>query len=91
MCYKDSLSGIVGSVSSYINTQDGAFSVFGRFFFLMQLSSFFFHPVNKGETEGYVELTAEEIAVKRSLHFSFCSAVFFFFLYCQCYWPLAGI
>lgn len=49
---------------------------------------FFFHSlsVNKGEMEGYVELTAEEIAVKRSLHFSFSPSVFFL-----CYWPLVGI
>ena len=45
--------------------------------------------VNKGETEGYRKLTAKEIAVKRSLHFSFSLTVFF--LYCQCYWPLVGI
>lgn len=45
----------------------------GRFFFLMQLYGVFFHTLslNKGETEGYEKLTAEEIAVKRSLHFSF--------------------
>lgn len=73
-----------------IYTQEGAFSVVGRFFFLMQLYSFFHSlSLTKGETEGYVKLTAEEIAVKRSLHFSFSLTVFF--LYCQCYWPLAGI
>lgn len=40
---------------------------------------FFFHSLslNKGETEGYAKLTAEEIAVKRSLHFSFSPTVFF--------------
>lgn len=50
----------------------------GGFFFLMQLHSFFFHSlsVNKGEMEGYAKLTAKEIAVKRSLHFSFSPAVF---------------
>lgn len=76
MCYKDSLSGIVGSVSSYTYTRWSVFCV-GKIFLLNAVMQFFFHPVNKGETEGYVELTAEEIAVKRSLHFSFCSAVFF--------------
>lgn len=91
--YKDLLSGITGFMSSY--TQDQAFSVVGRFFFLMRLYGVFFSffhnlSVNEGETEGYVKLTAKEIAVKRSLHFSFSLTVFFS-LYCQCYWPLVGI
>lgn len=66
-------------VHELIYTQDRAFSVVGAFFFLMQLYSFFHSlSVNKGEMEGYVKLTAEEIAVKRSLHFSFSPTVFFF-------------
>lgn len=65
-------------VHELIYTQDRVFSVLGRFFFLMQLCSFFHSlSLNKGETEGYVKLTAEEIAVKRSLHFSFSPTVFF--------------
>lgn len=51
----------------------------GRFFFLMHPYSFFFFnslSLNKGETVVYVKLTAEEIAVKRSLHFSFSLTVF---------------
>lgn len=84
MYNKDFLSGIIGFMSS--------FSVAGRFFILMQLySCCFFHSLslNKGETESYVKLTAEEIAVKRSVHFSFSPTVFS--LYWQCYWPLVGI
>lgn len=66
-------------VRELICTQDGAFSAVGRFFFLMQAYRGFFHSLslNKGETEGYAKLTAEEIAVKRSLHFSFSPTVFF--------------
>lgn len=33
-------------------------------------------PLNEGETEGYVKLTAEEIAVKRSQHFFFLPECF---------------
>lgn len=67
-------------VRELIYTQDGAFSVVRRFFFLMNPYSFVFFnslSLNKGETVVYVKLTAEEIAVKRSLHFSFSLTVFF--------------
>lgn len=41
---------------------------------------FLFSPprpsLNEGETEGYVKLTAEEIAVKRSQHFFFLPECF---------------
>lgn len=53
----------------------------------------FFPPdssLSMGETEGYVKLTAEEIAVKGSQHFSF-SLPLFFPLHRQCCWPLVGI
>lgn len=78
-------------VHELIYTQDRAASVVGRFFFLMQLYRVFFHSlsVNKGETEGYVKLTAEEIAVKRFTFFFLPGC--FFPVYCQCYWPLVGI
>lgn len=58
----------------------------------MQLYSFLLHSlsVDKGEMEGYIKLIAEEIAVKRSLHF-FSSMTVFFVPYCQCYWPLVVI
>lgn len=52
-----------------------------RVFFIMQTYRFFLFryvlcffstvSLNMGEAEGYVKLTAMEIAVKRSLHFSF--------------------
>lgn len=78
-----------------IYAQDWVFSVVRTFLFLMQLYSFFFHSlsVDKGEMEGYMKLIAEEIAVKRSLHFFFLHDFFFFFFfpYYQCYWPLVGI
>lgn len=77
--FKDFLSGIIEFVSSYIYTRWSLFCG-GRFFFLMQLYSFFHtRALNRGETEGYV-LTAKEIAVKRSLHLSFSPTIFFFFL-----------
>lgn len=53
-----------------------------RIFFLFTRSGglvFFFFPrppLNEGETEGYVKLTAEEIAVKRSQHFFFLPECF---------------
>lgn len=80
------------SQAALIYTKVGVFSVVGRFFFLMPLYSSFFHsvPLNKGETEGYVKLAAEKIAVKRSLHFS-SSLTILSPLYCHSYWPLAGI
>lgn len=64
-----------------VNTQDRAFSC-GRKIFLFNTVFFFFLTVlsvNEGETEGYVKLTAEEIAVKRSLRFSFSPTAVCFF------------
>lgn len=39
--------------------------------------------------QGYVELTADQIALKRSLHFSLPAT--YFSLYRRCYWPLVDI
>lgn len=55
-----------------------------RFFSLNVAEGFFFFflprlPLNKGETQGYAKLTAEEIAVKRSQHFFFLLPRLFFF------------
>lgn len=53
-----------------------------KIFFLFEHSGevfFFFSPrppLNEGETEGYVKLTAEEIAVRRSQHFFFLPECF---------------
>lgn len=51
----------------------------GYFSSLNAAKAWFFSPrppLNEGETEGYVKLTAEEIAVKRSQHFFFLQECF---------------
>lgn len=62
-------------VHELIYVQHRAFSVVTTFLFIIQL---FFPPLSVGEGDRarYVKLIAEEIAVKRSAHFSF-SVTFF--------------
>lgn len=64
-----------GLLSSYVRKNRARY-----FSSLSTAESCFFFPsrpsLNEGETEGYVELTAEEIAVKRSQHFFFLPECF---------------
>lgn len=76
--YKAFLSCIIGLMSSYVHKMEH-FPVVGRFlFFLIQGFFFTVLSLNEGETKGYVKMTDEEIAVKRSLRFSFPPRLFLF-------------
>lgn len=64
---------------AHIYTRSSIFCGWKIFLFNAAVQCFFFHSLSvyKGETEGYVKLTAEEIAVKR----------FTFFFFPGCFFP----